>query len=116
MSNSTQCVKSPLGASGSCMIRAKLRVFGGTPFHRSSGERFSPSHVYSTGMDAPSEKAVEENARAVRVAGIGPYLRLQCAASDAKQHVLDIRGGTVRAPPKFPKWRGNRLSDDDQGE
>ena len=38
MSNSTQCVKVPFGASGSSRMRTKLRVFKGAPPHCSAFE------------------------------------------------------------------------------
>src|SRR5690349_4662703 len=57
MSKTTQWVKSPRGASGSCTMSAKPCVPSGTPLHSRGGERFSPSQVKREGIVPPSVKA-----------------------------------------------------------
>jgi len=52
--------KIPAGASGSSTNIAIERVPPGTSDHRRGIDVFLPSHVYSTGIEAPSSKAAEE--------------------------------------------------------
>src|SRR5262245_38697793 len=55
MSNSTQWVNVPPGASGSSTIKTKLWA-AGWPSQRSGGALFSPSQVCLTGIASPSAK------------------------------------------------------------
>src|SRR5579863_1679247 len=56
ISNATQCVQVPFGASGSSHIKTKLFVPTGAPLHESSGEISSPSPVNCLGIMAPLPK------------------------------------------------------------
>ena len=55
--NTTQCVKVPLGASGSSMIRATLAAPAGTPVQVSGMGALRPRQENLTGIVAPAAKA-----------------------------------------------------------
>src|SRR5256886_16721452 len=57
MFQTTQCVNSPLGASGSSTIKTRLFASEGTSEICKGGLVFAPSHVNFDGMFAPSWKA-----------------------------------------------------------
>src|SRR5262245_62171711 len=86
MSNSTQCVNVPPGASGSSAISAKLCA-AGAPSQRSGGETSAPSQVYVAGIAAPSANAVLVS---VKVTGAPPV-------------VLASGAGAAGAAPPQPK-------------
>src|SRR5215468_10800281 len=55
--NTTQCVKVPLGASGSSMIRATLAAPAGTPVQASGMGVLPPRQENLTGIIAPAANA-----------------------------------------------------------
>jgi hypothetical protein len=84
MSNKTQCVNVPPGASGSSIISAKLFVFAGAPLHFSCGETFSAEQVNFAGMFAPSVNAavIRVNGAAVAVgAAVGAVVAVGAAVA-----------------------------------
>src|ERR1017187_1227490 len=68
ISNSSQCVHVPAGASGSSTTSAKLRVPAGSPFHSSEGETSAPWQECRVGIRPPSENAFENSLNAMRIA------------------------------------------------
>src|ERR1017187_10386112 len=68
ISNSSQCVHVPAGASGSSTTSAKLRVPAGSPLHSSEGETSAPWQECRVGIRPPSENAFENSLNAMRIA------------------------------------------------
>jgi hypothetical protein len=75
MSNSTQWVNVPLGASGSSIMRTKLRVSGGSWLQCSSGEVSLASHIWLAGIGPPCRKAGQLSVNPISAISCSPRLR-----------------------------------------